>query len=474
MLPQSELPSGAHPRGTALNRYRLTGPFSTTSIFLTVLLVLAIAGCSTDPSRERAHISNWQERPATRMPAPAAAVLPPEPILAPPPSNPPVRPAIPEPAVVETWVPLQRWARDAGLAAPGRLTQGVPPSYALRSAWGTFVLHVGSQSAQWNGLELRLGFAPQMINSRPYVHGLDLQKTLQPLLTGATDCAWPSNPVVVLDPGHGGSDVGTRSVVDGRYEKEFTLDWALRLKALLAASGWRVFLSRSSDTDLALSNRVACADEHKAGLFLSLHFNSAAPNQTESGLETYCLTPAGMPSSLTRGYADDTAATFPNNLFDAQNLQLALRVHQALLQVNGNHDRGVRRARFPAVLRWQQRPAILVEGGYLSNPYEARLIAEPAYRQKLAQAIADVLTGPGPGHSPQALARVSEETNAESKVQVAESKVQPARSFSEGASPKPKGNDPRSSTNFAHHVNPPSSPSDVQNSEALSHYPEIP
>jgi hypothetical protein len=58
------------------------------------------------------------------------------------------------------------------------------------------------------------------------------------------------------------------------------------------------------------------------------------------------------------------------------------------LRVNGNHDRGVRRARFPAVLRGQQRPAILIEGGYLSNPREARLIAEPGYRQKLAQAVA--------------------------------------------------------------------------------------
>jgi N-acetylmuramoyl-L-alanine amidase len=96
-----------------------------------------------------------------------------------------------------------------------------------------------------------------------------------------------------------------------------------------------------------------------------------------------------MPSSLTRGFEDDSRLTFPNNYFDAQNLQLACSVHRELLRVNGNHDRGVRRARFPGVLRGQQRPAILIEGGYLSNPREARLIFEASYRQKLAEAVAN-------------------------------------------------------------------------------------
>jgi N-acetylmuramoyl-L-alanine amidase len=136
---------------------------------------------------------------------------------------------------------------------------------------------------------------------------------------------------------------------------------------------------------------VAFASEHKADLFLSLHFNSAAPNEAEAGLETYCLTPVGMPSTLTRGFQDEIRQTFPNNAYDAQNLLLALKVHRALLQVNGHHDRGIRRARFPGVLRGQQRPAILVEAGYLSNRQEARLIEEPGYRQKLAEAVAKAL-----------------------------------------------------------------------------------
>ena len=80
-------------------------------------------------------------------------------------------------------------------------------------------------------------------------------------------------------------------------------------------------------------------------------------------------------------------------------------MHRALLQVNGRHDRGVRRARFLGVLRGQRCPAVLVEGGYLSNPQEARRIADPAYRQKLAEAVAQALVekpeagGSGAGRS---------------------------------------------------------------------------
>src|SRR5262249_11227740 len=111
-----------------------------------------------------------------------------------------------------------------------------------------------------NGLEGRLSFAPQMINDQPCLDALDIQKTIHPLLAGPSSFLWLTNRVIVLDPGHGGSDAGTRSIRDGHYEKEFTLDWALRLKRLLEASGWRVFLTRSNDIDLAISNRVSVAE----------------------------------------------------------------------------------------------------------------------------------------------------------------------------------------------------------------------
>ena len=86
--------------------------------------------------------------------------------------------------------------------------------------------------------------------------------------------------------------------------------------------------------------------------------------------------------------------SFPNNAYDTENILLATRLHRALLTgIGGLRDRGVRRARFLGVLRPQQRPAVLLEAGYLSNPAEARRIADPDYRQQLAEAVARGLIG---------------------------------------------------------------------------------
>jgi N-acetylmuramoyl-L-alanine amidase len=362
------------------------------------LLAVLLAGCSTAPRPNTAQVPDWQERgpeagrdlpPVTSNSNHIAADTAGTPHSAGSNSVQPV-PRFTAAPTVETWTPLGRWSKANGFAAPIFLAATPLPSYALRSSQGVLVLHTGNQLAHWDGIELHLGYAPQLIGGQPYVHGLDLRTSLQPLLSGGPAPCLSARPVVVLDPGHGGTDSGTHSVL-GHYEKEFTLDWARRLQALLATNGWQVLLTRSGDFDLALSNRVAFAEEHKADLFLSLHFNSAAPNQAEAGLETYVLTPSGMASNLTRGFADDADALFPNNAFDTQNLLLAVRVHGALLQVNGHRDRGVRHARFPGVLRGQQRPAILVEGGYLSNPREAGLIGDGDYRQKLAEAVAGAL-----------------------------------------------------------------------------------
>jgi N-acetylmuramoyl-L-alanine amidase len=299
------------------------------------------------------------------------------------------------PQAKETWVSLNRWCKSRGLAPPALLAMAPLPSFALKTPGGSLILRVGSRVAWWEGLDLRLGYAPQLVDGQPFVHALDLEKNILPLLGSTPLSCLHSNPVIVIDPGHGGENAGTKSVLGSRYEKEFTLDWARRLQRLLVTNGWQVFLTRSNDSDLALSNRVAFAQARQAGLFLSLHFNSAAPDEGEAGLETYVLTPTGMPSTVTRGFSDDPALTFPNNAFDAQNLQLAVRIHREVLAVNGHQDRGLRRARFPGVLRNQQRPAVLVEGGYLSNPREARLIATPAYREKLAVAVARALVDEG-------------------------------------------------------------------------------
>ncbi len=371
--------------------------------------LLFVAGCTTQPSEPppgeiisvtNAVISsplNWTNPDAKRLFPPPAQRLVERPAQI---NKPPVIVPKPAPAPpVTTWTSLNRWAAAHHIGAPHRLSDMPVTAYAVGSSNGVMVLEIGSHEATWNGVQINLGFAPEMIDGEVCLHGLDLQKNLEPLLCGPP-LAFGANRIIVIDPGHGGSNHGTyaRSVQDGPFEKEFTLDWALRLKPLLETNGWTVFLTRASDVTVSNYDRVTIAEARHADLFISLHFNSTElDKKTEkrddkiSGLQTYCITPTGMPSTLTRGFADPWSELLPNNAFDAQNFQLAVRIHSTMLRAVGMEDRGVRRSRFDTVLRGQNRPAILVEGGYLSNPAEAKKIESPEYRQKLAEAVAEAL-----------------------------------------------------------------------------------
>jgi N-acetylmuramoyl-L-alanine amidase len=366
-----------------------------------IIFISAIfwAGCATAPKlpeetieptpmAKGASLLNWSSTTAVQKSPAFEANQPVEPF--PPESLPIVTPPKPANPPVMTWTSLNRWAAEHKTGVPHWVSDLPVSTYAVGSANGVMVLEIGSRDATWNGIEINLGFEPQFIDGEVFLHGLDLQKNLEPLLCGPP-LALGAARVIVIDPGHGGSNVGTHSVLDGRFEKEFTLDWSRRLAPLLETNGWHVFLTRTKDTDVSLSNRVAFAELHHADLFVSLHFNSAAPGTKQAGLETYCLTPTGMPSTMTRGYADLWSENLPDNSFDAQNLQLAARLHSAVLRATGIEDRGVRRARFIGVLRGQKRPAVLIEAGYLSNPAEARLIESAEYRQKLAEALANAL-----------------------------------------------------------------------------------
>ena len=308
-------------------------------------------------------------------------------VLPPPPAQ--TRPAVKRPANWgNTWVSLENWRKHNDLSALTQSGDPAQPTYRWQTANGTFSVKIGTRVAHYDGLECWLGFAPQMIADVPYVHGLDAQKNLQPLMRAANYCCDKSKPTIVIDAGHGGRDAGAQSVANGSHEKDYTLDWAVRLQRLLKNNGWNVVMTRAADVELELGDRVAIADRAKADFFVSLHFNSGGSNRDLAGIETYCLTPTGMPSHLTRSYEDDVRQVFPNNAFDEQNFQAAVGLHRVLVKSSGASDRGVKRARFMTVLRGQNRPAVLIEGGYLSNPAEAQRIASATYRQTLAEALA--------------------------------------------------------------------------------------
>jgi N-acetylmuramoyl-L-alanine amidase len=369
-------------------------------IFCGALVLLA--GCATSPNELPPDWSSTNEVQQVTNALPTKSIssviqtnLPPAPNIIPRPivaTNPPPATNIfkPRPAPILTWTSLSRWAAAQKIGQPRLLSKSPLTTYAISSDQGTMVLAIGSREAVWNGVALHFGFAPEFIDGEVFVHGLDLQKSLEPFLCAAP-LAFGTNRVIVIDPGHGGANGGTISIGNRRPEKEFTLDWAKRLKPLLETNGWTVFLTRTNDADVALSNRVAVAESRHADLFVSLHFNSVAPDQKPVGLATFCLTPVGMPSTVTRGFPDVLFQNFPNNNFDAQNVQLAERLQRALLHATGLEDRGVNRARFIGVLRGQHRPAVLIEAGFLSNPREAKRIEQPEFRQKLAEAVAEAL-----------------------------------------------------------------------------------
>ena len=287
------------------------------------------------------------------------------------------------------WVPLRTFCERAGLGAPEQIAAGSAVVFRLPTRSGWAKLTVGTRLAQWNGAALWLGFAPLMIHGEPHLNALDAEKTLLPLAEPSS--AFPlARRTIVLDPGHGGADAGTRDA-QHRNEKDYALDWALRTERLLTNAGWKVFLTRRGDVDVSLAERTAFADRVQADLFISLHFNSTFPQTQAAGIETYCLTPTGMASTLARGFADDERTVFPNNSFDAANTAWAFRLHHALVTTTQARDDGVKRARFMGVLRYQNRPAVLVEGGFLSNVSDAANISSGEYRELLARALAEGL-----------------------------------------------------------------------------------
>lgn len=175
-----------------------------------------------------------------------------------------------------------------------------------------------------------------------------------------TGCAGPGGigrfRTVVLDPGHGGIDRGARGV-DGSLEKKYALDTAKRVERGLRRAGYRVIMTRRGDYFVSLPARAAMSNRQRGAVFVSIHYNWAR-NSGARGTETFYFSRKSYPL--------------------AANIQRELSRH--------SNNRGVKRARFH-VLRNNVRPAVLVEGGFLSSPYEARKVRSPFYRQRLADAI---------------------------------------------------------------------------------------
>ena len=213
-----------------------------------------------------------------------------------------------------------------------------------------------------------------------------------------------TRPLVVLDPGHGGSESGTRSR-KGLLEKHVVLSIAHFTAAELRDRGYRVSLTRETDVDMSHGARVNIANRRSASVFVSIHANWA-PVPQRRGIESYILsaeasdkrtaallrqeegvsTAEGLDSSDgdLSAILGDLAQTHAH----ADAARLARRIQDSLGGLGGlKPSRGLRQAPF-AVLKGARMPAVLVELGYLSNPEQARYLATPQGQREAAARLA--------------------------------------------------------------------------------------
>ena len=210
---------------------------------------------------------------------------------------------------------------------------------------------------------------------------------------------------VVIDPGHGGDQLGTQGS-KGTLEKEITLSVSRRLRTLIESRlGLKVFLTREDDRTMEPDDRSAFANNHRADVFLSIHANSAV-RPSVKGAEVYYLT-VERADAEARKRAEETATTLPalgggNRAIDLilwetaqaryleQSATLAGLIEQSLRARVGMSPRAVQQAPF-RVLVGANMPAALVEIGYLSNAEQETQLTTAAYQDQVAQALLDAL-----------------------------------------------------------------------------------
>jgi N-acetylmuramoyl-L-alanine amidase len=284
------------------------------------------------------------------------------------------------------YVPLGEWAR-ANVFTVRWLERDKTVELTGRGSRMQFNVDSRSDArkAQINGVQVWLAFPILYQNGRALISQIDLVETLGPVLSPPKTPPGFNVKTICLDPGHGGRDPGNRA--GSNEEKKYTLLLAQEASAQLKAAGFNVVLTRGSDTFVDLPARPDVARRRNADLFVSLHFNSTEEGRNEvKGTEIYCLTPAGATSTNARGEGDTRWVVGNRN--DEKNMLLAYQMQKSYTKNLDVEDRGVKRARFQ-VLREVTVPAILIEGGFMSHPTEARKIYDPAYRKQMARAIVE-------------------------------------------------------------------------------------
>lgn len=164
---------------------------------------------------------------------------------------------------------------------------------------------------------------------------------------------------IVLDPGHGGKDVGSTGSL-GTYEKDVTLLTALNVRRELVKQGATVVMTREADTTISLEARTELALAKNADLFISIHFDAFQTNDVY-GMTTYYNKP--------------------------QDQEIAWQIHDQLFKQGiDTKDRGVKLGDYH-VIRENTKPAILLELGYISNKNEEARMQSKLFQDQISMAI---------------------------------------------------------------------------------------
>lgn len=175
--------------------------------------------------------------------------------------------------------------------------------------------------------------------------------------------------LIVIDAGHGGKDLGTQTLTGPKaYEKYLSLSTAYILERYLKEMGFKTVMTRTDDTFVPLKDRAAFANERRPVLFVSVHYN-AAENTSAHGIEVFYHKSEKDPDRVEKSKA------------------VAGKVLEGVIATTEAKSRGVKTANF-VVIKETKMPAILVEGGFLTNSDEATKIRNGSYLKQVAWGIA--------------------------------------------------------------------------------------
>ena len=185
---------------------------------------------------------------------------------------------------------------------------------------------------------------------------------------------------VFLDPGHGGKDPG--AVYYNTNEKDLTMQVYKKLRKELEALGYTVLTSRDSDVFIDfVTERSRMVNKTDSDIFISIHFNATGnPASNRAGIQTYSYEEAaGYPSKINPYWHNH-----PDRISESN--RLAADIHSSLLAETGAKDAGLLRSSF-AVLRETNKPAVLLELGYIDNFNENQQVRSDAYQNRLVAGI---------------------------------------------------------------------------------------